>query len=152
MDIENFDFWQHGWKKHGVCAPFSQSEYFTKALEKHNSIDLRGALGESGITPSNTNSYDIEDFVNAINKRISKPSLLCDETNYHLLEIRLCMDGSTEKFQPCIFEGNCKLGGNTRIKWPKPTAELCDDHNNKTTAGSASLKNRKFLSEKKKLG
>lgn len=78
----NSGFWEHEWKKHGRCAvqdrPAFDSEltYFKLGLEWNKKFNLKDALTNAGITPSNTKAYNKRDFQDAVKLAFGKSPLL----------------------------------------------------------------------------
>lgn len=98
----NNNFWKHEWEKHGTCAtPVIKDEhtYFSEGLRLHRELDIMGALGKHGITPTaNPAGYKSADLVAALRQELgASPILKC--TNGALVEVWFCINRDLKVFE-----------------------------------------------------
>uniref|UniRef100_F1L443 Ribonuclease Oy n=1 Tax=Ascaris suum TaxID=6253 RepID=F1L443_ASCSU len=122
--------WKHEWDKHGTCAaslPATQGEknFFSKSLELHRKYSVADALQQSGIVPTNENTYQLKHIDKAVesaltNGRTIKVHCLKDAKTgeYFLADIRICID---KDFRPI----DCRGKGNRYPRTAKPTYQPC---------------------------
>ncbi|XP_028800245.1 ribonuclease 3-like [Neltuma alba] len=99
-------FWSHEWEKHGT---FSESEldirdYFEKALELKQKVNLLKILKDAGIEPDD-GLYSMESIRGAIKEAIGfTPGIECNKDSAHnsqLYQVYLCVDTSGSDFIKC---------------------------------------------------
>lgn len=83
------ELWQHEWEQHGYFSDMTCDEYRIKVLFFHQNCDVKKALEESGILPSN-NPIDTKFFMDQLASKIGKPELMCHKGD--LIEVRCCFE------------------------------------------------------------
>ncbi|XP_062503322.1 ribonuclease Oy-like isoform X1 [Corticium candelabrum] len=100
-DSSDNNFWSYEWRKHGTCAMSvdflnDEHDFFETAISIHKSFNIYNALVNTGIVPSETNTYDVDEISFAITAAYGvEPMLLCESNEsigQFLSEIHLCMD------------------------------------------------------------
>jgi ribonuclease I len=69
--------WKHEWQKHGTCAaqlePLdSELNYFSKGIEFFDLHDMSGILAQSGIVPTSSKTYNVQEISDAVKSVIDK--------------------------------------------------------------------------------
>ncbi|CAJ2655599.1 extracellular ribonuclease LE-like [Trifolium pratense] len=115
----DYEFWTHEWEKHGRCSslPNSPLDYFRLALSIQSKHNLWNILTAATFVPNRTypkNLYNMTIFQSTG----AYPELSClqdRKNNYHLLEMRLCLDHSGASYINCTDPSNTC---GTNINWP----------------------------------
>ncbi|XP_022090274.1 ribonuclease Oy-like isoform X2 [Acanthaster planci] len=105
-----WNLWSHEWCKHGTCAASlpelsGEHKYFQTSLQLKQQIHIDKILSNSGIIPSSTHKYTLEEIEQAVkNGTGGTPILECyqerenSEFRQYIQEIRLCLDKSLKPF------------------------------------------------------
>lgn len=91
----NEDFWNHEWTRHGTCAATvlggHQHAFFADALALHWRLNVQAALRASGILPSNSRTYLVDDIKKAVDRVHGVlPHVTCDADG-ELAEVWMCV-------------------------------------------------------------
>eukprot|EP00253_Pinus_taeda_P006658 PITA_06658 len=103
---DSLKFWQHEWEKHGTCSEsvLNQHDYFAAALRLKDSVDLLGALEQSGLRPDG-GKHSLSSIQNAVQGATGNTAgIECntDESgNDQLYQIYLCVNSSASNFISC---------------------------------------------------
>jgi ribonuclease I len=89
-DKTSEELWKHEWEQHGYFSDMNCEDYCRKGLFFHQNCDVKKALEESGIHPSN-NPINTKFFMNQLTPKIGgEPELMCH--NGDLIEVRCCFE------------------------------------------------------------
>ncbi|GAU24358.1 hypothetical protein TSUD_390670 [Trifolium subterraneum] len=109
----NIKFWKDQWDNHGSCSPWTQNDYFMKAMSLQVHNNLTTMLQAKGITPTG-GPHQKQLITDAIKHKVHvDPFLVCAARRY-LVEIHICFDVTTS-----LKHVNCPT--------PNP-AQICGTH------------------------
>lgn len=110
----NENFWSHEYEKHGTCAiesPLLKDElsYFQNTLNAFKKLNIDQWLSDAGLALSDTKTYKLEDFRNAVKKGLGHEIMLqCVKTKHHnhpvISQINFCLDKNTLKPFDCHYK------------------------------------------------
>jgi len=123
--------WKSTFCKYGPCSNLTQQEYFQRALEHRQDLDLLVLLGKKGIVPSKTTLYDLDDIESALRAKYpfsfvvecSRKGLWFGE--YQLSKIRYCISMDGKKFISCPISRETNCGD--KVKFPLFTYDMLAD-------------------------
>lgn len=111
-------FWQHEWEKHGTCAlslkqVTNERDYFQMTLGLREKFDFGTLLEKASIVPDNSKSYELAEFINAIEKELAfAPVLSCfvekESKRQFLAEMQICLNKSLEQID-CSEHNKAKM-------------------------------------------
>lgn len=101
------NFWKHEYNKHGVCAhsdPPLDTEYkfFLTGLQLREQMDLYNILANSGIVPSNSRTYTMDQITSVIKKNITyTPLVYCTKKNNRTIldHVMVCLHKNITLFE-----------------------------------------------------
>ena len=113
-------FWQHEWEKHGTCAlglpqVSGESDYFNLTLSLRAHYQFGVLLAGAGITPDDTQMYDLEKIRFALQSTLGvTPFLVCyvekDADLQYFSQMQICLskqfelvDCATEAVEPALI-------------------------------------------------
>jgi ribonuclease T2 len=106
LKVNNSQFWNDEWKKHGTCSTMRPKPYFKLALDLYALNDIKDLLNKT-LTPGGlATKAAIESAIKLGTG--SKPQLHCDKNSRNLLEeVRLCFN-ITNRYISCPTGTNCR--------------------------------------------
>ncbi|XP_078315459.1 ribonuclease Oy-like isoform X2 [Crassostrea virginica] len=115
-DTSTTSFWEHEWSKHGTCASSlnatsTEFRYFSKALDLYARFNGQTMLGNQGIVPSTTATYDIKATEAALKKELGVNALVQCAYDHNtrrqiVYEIEICLNKNFEPVDCYPDEGN----------------------------------------------
>ncbi|KAL5989721.1 hypothetical protein ACLOJK_010615 [Asimina triloba] len=106
--------WSNTWKTYGVCSGLSVHDYFKKALDLRNNIDLLTIFKKNGIVPSGTAYYSLSNALAAIENGIgTRAGIRCAKNAWDesmIYEIYVCVNRDATKIVHCpvLPESTCE--------------------------------------------
>ncbi|CAN7999744.1 unnamed protein product, partial [Ixodes hexagonus] len=121
VTVSNFNiFWYHEWQKHGTCATMVPQlngllNFFNSTLNLYLQHNLTEYLRNSGVVPSSTKPYKLQDIREALLDDIKgAANFVCyNNKNYTapvLAEIRLCVDRKLQPIDCAYRSSGCGKG------------------------------------------
>ncbi|KAK9136902.1 hypothetical protein Sjap_007496 [Stephania japonica] len=102
---EGKDLWRNTWNAYGVCSGLNEHDYFNKALELREKIDMLSIFNKNGIVSTDYADYSLADVKKAILGGIgASAAIRCSKNQWdesQVYEIYLCFDKDAKTVIDC---------------------------------------------------